>query len=105
MSCCFRDVCVVYLFVYVLCLCCCYYCYVSFVRSAQVRAYDDSAQCRNIGIPYRRSLCPFVLCPYLCSSDFAARARIAESLCAEDHAQVLRGQSQHRLVADKWGQH
>ena len=31
-------------------------------RSAQVRAYDDRAQFRNIGIPYIKSLCPVVVC-------------------------------------------
>ena len=36
---------------------------------AQVRAYYDRALSWNIGISYRRSLRPVVLCPYLCSSD------------------------------------
>ena len=26
-----------------------------FIRSAQVRAYDDRAYCRNVGIPYKRA--------------------------------------------------
>ena len=38
-------------------------------RSAQVRAQDDRAQCWNRGIPYKQSLCPVVVCPYLCGSD------------------------------------
>ena len=39
------------------------------LRGAQVRADDDRAQCRNIGIPLQNSLCPVVLCPSLCGSE------------------------------------
>ena len=39
------------------------------LRSAQVRAEDDRALCLYMGTPYRKRLCPVVLCPYLCSSD------------------------------------
>ena len=39
------------------------------VRSAQVRAYDNRAQCWKIGFPDGKSLRPSVQCPYLCSSD------------------------------------
>ena len=44
------------------------------VRSAQVRAQDDRAQCWNIDIPHRRSLCPVILCPDLCSSEASPRS-------------------------------
>ena len=39
-----------------------------YVSSAQVRAYDDRALCRDIGTSYRRSLRPVVKCPYLRTS-------------------------------------
>ena len=38
------------------------------IRSAQVRAYEDRAQCWNMGNP-QKNLCPVVVCPYLCSSE------------------------------------
>ena len=38
-------------------------------RSAQVRAYDDRALCRNVGTSYRKSLSPVVECSYLRTSD------------------------------------
>ena len=39
------------------------------LRSTQVRAFDDRAYCWSIGSPYRKSLCPVVVCPHLCSSE------------------------------------
>ena len=39
------------------------------LRCAQVRAYDDRAKCWNVIFSYRRSICPVVICPYLCTSE------------------------------------
>ena len=41
----------------------------SSVRSAQVRAHDDRAQVLKHRNSLQKSLCPVVICHYLCSSD------------------------------------
>ena len=60
-----------------------------FMRSAQVRAWDHRAECRNVAFHYRQNLCPVVLCPYLCSSDVTRRASKAARTLSQRHFFVV----------------
>ena len=42
----------------------------TFIRATQVRAYDDRASDFLVGNSYVSTLCPVVICPDLCTSEF-----------------------------------